>query len=107
MSPNTSLSPVSRFRALALAATLTAGFALTQAAPPAKAQVLEQGLGGAVIGGVLVGLIQSVVVSWFFATALELRWFSVLQLTFAFLVILVVLLFRPSGLFGTSRVERV
>lgn len=64
-------------------------------------------LGGAVIGGVLVGLIQSVVVSWFFATALELRWFSVLQLTFAFLVILVVLLFRPAGLFGTSKIERV
>jgi len=64
-------------------------------------------LGGAVIGGLIVGLIQSVVVSWFFVTVLEQRWMSVLQLGFAFAVILGVLVFRPSGLFGTRIIERV
>lgn len=64
-------------------------------------------LGGAIIGGAIVGLIQSVVVSWFFVTVLEQRWMSVLQLGFAFAVILGVLLFRPSGLYGTRIIERV
>jgi branched-subunit amino acid ABC-type transport system permease component len=32
---------------------------------------------------------------------------SILQLAAAFVIILITLLFRPSGLFGTRRVERV
>ena len=54
-------------------------------------------LGGAVIGGLAVGLIQSVVVSWFFVTVLEQRWMSVLQLGFAFAVILGVLVVPTIG----------
>ena len=64
-------------------------------------------LGGAVLGGVIVGLIQSVVVSWLGVVVLEQSYMSILQLAAAFVVILVVLLFRPAGLFGTRKIERV
>ena len=64
-------------------------------------------LGGAVVGGVCVGLIQSVVVSWLGVVVLEQAYMSILQLAAAFLVILIVLMFRPSGLFGTRTIERV
>ncbi len=64
-------------------------------------------LGGAIIGGIVVGLIKGVVVSWFFVQVMGWAFFSILQLATAFLLILVVLLFRPSGLFGTRRIERV
>jgi branched-chain amino acid transport system permease protein len=64
-------------------------------------------LGGAVLGGVLVGLIQSVVVSWFGVVVMGQDYMSILQLAAAFVVILIVLLFRPAGLFGTQKIERV
>ena len=64
-------------------------------------------LGGAVIGGLVVGLIKSVLVSWFGVVVLGQAYFSILQLATAFLLILIVLLFRPAGLFGTRRIERV
>lgn len=64
-------------------------------------------IGGAVLGGVLVGIIQSVVVSWLGVVVLEQHYMSILQLAAAFLVILIVLMFRPSGLFGTRKIERV
>ena len=38
---------------------------------------------------------------------LEQHYMSILQLAAAFLVILIVLMFRPSGLFGTRKIERV
>jgi branched-chain amino acid transport system permease protein len=59
---------------------------------------------GAVVGGVLIGLIQSLLVGYLgdYDSA-----FIILSLAVAFLVILFVLWFKPSGLFGTSRVERV
>jgi branched-chain amino acid transport system permease protein len=64
-------------------------------------------IGGAVLGGVLVGIIQSVFVSWLGVVVLEQHYMSILQLATAFLVILIVLMFRPSGLFGTRKIERV
>ncbi|WP_419945580.1 branched-chain amino acid ABC transporter permease [Candidatus Poriferisodalis sp.] len=64
-------------------------------------------LGGAVVGGLLVGLIKSVLASWFGVIVLGQDYFSILELALAFLVILFVLLFRPTGLFGTRRIERV
>ncbi|WP_419910627.1 branched-chain amino acid ABC transporter permease [Candidatus Poriferisodalis sp.] len=64
-------------------------------------------LGGAVIGGLVVGLIKSVLVTWFGVNVLGQNYFSILELAMAFLVILFVLLFRPTGLFGTRRIERV
>jgi branched-chain amino acid transport system permease protein len=59
---------------------------------------------GAVVGGVAIGLIQSLLVGYLgdYDSA-----FIILSLAVAFLVILFVLWFKPSGLFGTSRVERV
>ncbi len=64
-------------------------------------------LGGAIIGGLAVGLIKSVLVVWFGVVVLDQAYFSILQLAMAFLLILIVLLFRPAGLFGTRRIERV
>ncbi|MEM8922054.1 MAG: branched-chain amino acid ABC transporter permease [Actinomycetota bacterium] len=61
-------------------------------------------LGGAVVGGVSIGLIQSLLVGYLGDVDTA---FNVLSLAIAFVVILIVLWFRPSGLFGTSRVERV
>ena len=64
-------------------------------------------LGGAVLGGIMVGLIQAVAVTWGGVVVFGQLYMSILQLAAAFLVILIVLLFRPSGMFGTRRVERV
>ncbi len=64
-------------------------------------------IGGAVIGAFIVATIQSLLVGY----AREvpgLGWLtSNFALVIAFVVILVVLLFKPSGLFGTRRIERV
>lgn len=59
---------------------------------------------GAVVGGVAIGLIQSILVGYLgdFDPA-----FIILSLAVAFVCILTVLWFRPAGLFGTARVERV
>lgn len=57
-------------------------------------------LGGAIIGGIGIGLVQSVVVPY---SPIP----NELSLAGAVLVLMVVLLFKPSGLFGTASVERV
>lgn len=58
-------------------------------------------LRGAIVGGLVVGLIQSLVVGYVDAIPNELSLFIALVVIFA------VLLVRPAGLFGTARVERV
>jgi branched-chain amino acid transport system permease protein len=63
-------------------------------------------LPGAVVGGIIVGLVQSLVVGYL-ADWEPLSFLRNLGLAVAFVVILVVLLLKPSGMFGTSRVERV
>ncbi len=59
---------------------------------------------GAVIGGISIGLIEGVLVGYL-ADADPA--FSVLKLAVAFVVILIVLMLKPTGLFGTRAVERV
>jgi len=56
---------------------------------------------GAVVGGLLVGLVET------FTPALFTFVGSELSLVMVLLVILIVLYFRPQGLFGSKRVERV
>lgn len=63
-------------------------------------------IGGAVVGGLMIGQIQGLGVG-FMRDVLGLEWITQLSLAVAFLVILIVLLIRPTGLFGTSRVARV
>jgi len=63
-------------------------------------------LPGAVVGGIIVGLVQSLLVGYL-ADIEALSFLRNLGLAVAFFVILIVLWFKPSGLFGTSRVERV
>ena len=58
--------------------------------------------GGAVIGGFSIGLVQNM------AAGYAPDWVGQeMKVAVAFLVMLGVLLFRPAGLFGSSRVERV
>jgi branched-chain amino acid transport system permease protein len=57
--------------------------------------------GGAVVGGLLVGLIENLVGTYVGFIGTELK------LTVALGVILIVLLVKPSGLFGRARVQRV
>jgi branched-chain amino acid transport system permease protein len=64
-------------------------------------------IGGAIIGGLIVGSIQSVGVTWLVVIQLGQDWASVLQLAVALLILLAVLLSRPSGLWGSTQVERV
>ena len=59
---------------------------------------------GAVVGGLAIGLVESILVGYLGDADSA---FTVLKLGVAFVVILVVLWFRPAGLFGTARVERV
>jgi branched-subunit amino acid ABC-type transport system permease component len=44
---------------------------------------------------------------WLGVVVMGQAYMSILQLAAAFVLILIVLLFRPSGLFGSRRVERV
>jgi len=64
-------------------------------------------IGGAVIGAFIVAMVQSLLVGY--AQQIPgLHWMkSNYALVIAFVVILVVLLFKPEGLFGTKRIERV
>ena len=58
--------------------------------------------GGAVIGGLLIGVIENL------AAEYQQEWIGQeMKLGVALLVIFVVLLVKPSGLFGTAKVERV
>ena len=55
---------------------------------------------GAVVGGLIVGILTSVLPQY-------VDWFEKMQLAPAFVLILVVLLVRPEGLFGRKEVTRV
>jgi branched-chain amino acid transport system permease protein len=57
--------------------------------------------GGAVIGGLIVGVIENIVGTYVHFIGTELK------LTVALALILVVLVFKPSGLFGRAAVHRV
>ncbi len=58
--------------------------------------------GGAVLGGLIIGVIENM------ASGYAPNWIGQdMKLSVAFAAILVVLLFKPSGLFGTAKVERV
>lgn len=58
--------------------------------------------GGAVIGGLIIGVVENVAQWW------QPEWIGQeMKLAVAFVVILAVLLVKPSGLFGTAKVERV
>ena len=58
--------------------------------------------GGAVVGGLIIGVVENM------AAGYVQDWIGQeMKLAVAFLVILAVLLVRPSGLFGTAKVERV
>jgi branched-chain amino acid transport system permease protein len=54
---------------------------------------------GAVVGGLIVGITENLVGTYLIA--------SQLKLTVAFALIILVLVFRPNGLFGTAIVRRV
>jgi len=58
-------------------------------------------IAGAVVGGLLVGLIETFVPAFFTLIGAEFSLVMVLA------VIMLVLYFRPQGLFGSKRVERV
>jgi branched-chain amino acid transport system permease protein len=65
--------------------------------------------GGAVIAGLSLGVVQSLLTQWL-PNQFEVfdGWLGTNEeVAVAFLVIIVVLLFKPSGLFGTAKVERV
>lgn len=58
--------------------------------------------GGAVLGGLIIGVIENM------ASGYAQEWIGQdMKLSVAFIVILTVLLVKPSGLFGTAKVERV
>jgi branched-chain amino acid transport system permease protein len=56
---------------------------------------------GAVVGGLIIGVTLNLIVQYVPAITSEL------QLPFAFAVLIVVLLIKPSGLFGHREVRRV
>jgi len=58
-------------------------------------------LWGAIIGGMIIGMVQSIIVQYVPFIPNEL------SLAVAVLVLVLVLVFKPSGLFGTPAVERV
>lgn len=63
-------------------------------------------LGGAAIGGILVGLIGSIV-NGYLSDIEAFEFLRATPLLIPLIALLTVLWFKPSGMFGTSRVERV
>lgn len=63
-------------------------------------------VGGAAIGGVVIGLLNSLVLSYL-SQIDALSTLTASPLLFPLLLLLVVLWFKPSGLFGTKTIERV
>ncbi len=63
-------------------------------------------LGGAAIGGLVIGLVNSVGVQYL-ANIEALKFLQAAPLILSIVAMLLTLWFRPSGLFGTKRVERV
>jgi len=64
-------------------------------------------IGGSVIGAFIVAVVQSMLTGYGQEIA-GLGWLkSNFALVLAFVLILVVLLFKPAGLYGTRRIERV
>ena len=62
--------------------------------------------GGAVIGGVIVGIIQNL--TKVYQPEWDLHWLGVgFDRVMVFIVMLVILMIRPYGLFGTKEVHRV
>jgi len=57
--------------------------------------------GGAVLGGILIGIVENLLASYVDIVGPDLKQ------AVALVILLVVLMVRPSGLFGTKRVERV
>ena len=58
--------------------------------------------GGAVLGGLIIGVVENM------SSGYAQEWIGQdMKLAVAFIVILIVLLIKPSGLFGTAKVERV
>ena len=57
--------------------------------------------GGAVVGGLAIGVVENLAAGYVDWVGQEMK------IAVALVVILVVLLVRPSGLFGTAKVERV
>ena len=56
---------------------------------------------GVIVGGLLIGLTQGVV------SASKVQWVRDMTEIVPYLVLLVVLLIRPEGLFGQKRIERI
>ncbi len=66
-----------------------------------------QSIGGAIIGGVLIGIVESLAAT--FLTGLEVSGFhfgDVKDVT-AFAIMILVLMIRPHGIFGKKEAERV
>jgi len=61
--------------------------------------VARREVGGAVVGGLIVGVTENLVGTYLIA--------SQLKLTVALALIILVLVFKPNGLFGTAIVRRV
>ena len=59
---------------------------------------------GAIVGGLAIGVLLNLVVTYDTHVRLDL---DRMRIPIAFLMILIVLLVRPSGLFGRSAVRRV
>ncbi|GAC1320382.1 MAG: branched-chain amino acid ABC transporter permease [Acidimicrobiales bacterium] len=98
----------------AMVGTLAAYLYSTTAAlsPPLMVQILIfafvsatlgglQSIGGVIVGAVLIGLLQSMLGSYVHQIGNEL------SLSAAFVVMMIVLLVRPTGIFGTKPLDRV
>jgi branched-chain amino acid transport system permease protein len=60
-----------------------------------------ESLAGAIVGGLLIGLVQALVQA---STNIEVRNSAEIA---PYVLLLIVLLFRPEGLFGQKRIERI
>ena len=61
-----------------------------------------ESVGGVLVGGLIVGIGQSAAATW-----LDPRFEGGASLVFPFLLMIVILMLRPQGLFGWKRVERI
>lgn len=66
-----------------------------------------ESIGGAILGGVLIGVVEGIAATYLSGMELGNFHFGDIKDVFAFAVMIIVLMIRPHGIFGKKKVERV
>ncbi len=66
-----------------------------------------ESIGGAILGGIIIGIVESLAATYLSGLELGNFHFGDIKDVFAFAIMIIVLMIRPYGIFGKKKVERV